>query len=545
MSLKTKYITLALTLLLSASSSSSFAAFWKSKNKEVAPVSDTTTKAPKESEQYAKIFKDKDHVKTVQGLFKLHIVDDKIIFELPDSMYNKPMLIHSFVDAISNPSLGYIGQRASAGLAIMFTKTDSLVHVRRVYAEPQTQDQNIKRALDNAQVSPIISSSPIIAYTADSSATVFDATTFLMEKNLSIVNMNQASAFGGVTANYNRASSFVKDAQAYDQSVAIISERSFGCKANIMGFESTTEDPLTAVIRIIISMLPEDVMQARLADQRVGTDYVQFETFNNNDQGTKDAYYVSRWRLTPVDKQAHERGEMVEVEKPIVFYVDTLFNKVWSDAICEGLEKWNGAFEKIGYKNVIQAMPYPKDDSLFSANNPRFNCIKYAQNASRLSGAAVSRDPRSGEILGASVYVGRDVALTYQREALLKLGAYNPQVRGLTLEDKAFAQAAIADMMTIMGRCLGFRTNYAAGCAYTLDEIRDTDFTNEHGFLSSVMSDITYNFVAQEEDYLAGVKVIKDELGVYDDFLVDWSYGKHSPELDAQKIDNEKIIAFI
>lgn len=546
---RTKYIALILVLLFSLNSNSSFAAFWNPK-KQAAEQADTTASKSKADDRYSKIFQGKDkkdskYITTVEGLFKLHTVDQKLIFELEDQIFDKPMVIHSFVDAISNPSLGYIGQRASAGMAIMFTKTDSLVHVRRIYATSQTEDSNIQRALDNAQVYPIISSSPILALSPDSTKTVFDATSFLMDNNLSIVNMNQASFFGGVRAIYNKANSFITGIEAYDQSVAIVSERSFGCRANFMGFESTVEDPLTAVIRIVISTLPEQLMPARLADERVGTDYLMLDSFDGNDQGSKETYYVSKWNLKPVDKQAHQQGEMVEVEKPIVFYVDTLFNDTWSKAICEGLEKWNAAFERIGYKNVIQAMPYPKDDTLFSANNPKFNCVKYAQNSSRATGVAVFKDPRSGEILNASAYIGRDVAVSYQREALLKTGAYNPNVRRPELQDEEFSQAAIADMMSAMGRCLGFRVNYAAGCAYTLDQIRDKEFTDKNGFLSSVMSDITYNFVAQPEDYLAGVKVIKDELGVYDYFLVDWSYSDQSTDLEQQKIDNKQTLEAI
>ena len=143
-------------------------------------------------------------------------------------------------------------------------------------------------------------------------------------------------------------------------------------------------------------------MRPRMADPRIGIFYQGVSDFRNGDSGLKHIYYAQRWRLEPSDETAFRMGQLVEPKKPIVFYVDTLFPEAWKQPIREGILRWNQAFEKIGFRNVVRVMDFPKDDPDFNANNIKYSTIRYAplwldiQNSMHV-------DPRTGEIINADI----------------------------------------------------------------------------------------------------------------------------------------------
>lgn len=67
----------------------------------------------------------------------------------------------------------------------------------------------------------------------------------------------------------------------------------------------------------------------------------------------------------------------MEPVKPIVWYVDDAFPESWKKPIKKAVLRWNQAFEKIGFKNVMQVRDFPKDDPSFDPDNLKYSCIRY------------------------------------------------------------------------------------------------------------------------------------------------------------------------
>ena len=89
---------------------------------------------------------------------------------------------------------------------------------------------------------------------------------------------------------------------------------------------------------------------------------------------------IKRWRLEPKPKdvEKYKRGELVEPAKPIVFYIDPLTPKKWIPYLIQGVNDWQKAFEKAGFKNAIYAkVPNAKDDPEWSLEDARFSAIVY------------------------------------------------------------------------------------------------------------------------------------------------------------------------
>ena len=144
-------------------------------------------------------------------------------------------------------------------------------------------------------------------------------------------------------------------------------------------------------------------------DSRIGIFPTMKNEYSAAKQTTRSIYYANRWRLEPSDLRGYIEGKKVTPIKPIVFYVDSCFPESWKASIFEAVNQWNEPFEKIGFTQAIQAKEFPKDDPEFDADNLKYSCIRYAPIGIENAMGPSWVDPRSGEILNASVYLYHNV----------------------------------------------------------------------------------------------------------------------------------------
>ena len=410
---------------------------------------------------------------------------------------------------------------------IQIDRTDSLVLFRlptyNVYAEKG--DKNIEQALKTSRISAIIKSFPIAAMNNDSTAVLFDATSFFSASNKDILNIRGASAGGYTVTGTNLISGTnrITDIDAFNNSISISLEAGFSLSLTSLFGESSYKPEMAAGVIASLTLLPEEKAAVRTADPRIGTQYVAFTKFDA-EGGTKDGYFAARWKLEPKDPNAIKNGRLSEPVKPITFYVDTLFTESWYQAIKSGLEKWNPAFEKAGYKNAIHVERYPAD-STFHANDPLISCVRYGLVPDKYTiGGRFLADPRTGEILSFNLTVPRDYAFTARRAGVYLISDVDPRYQEYFLSDDAVCEVLTADIMRKVGLGLGLTPNYAGGIAYDIDQLRDPEFTQKYGFTASVTDEILFNYAALPGDKERGVALILNKPGVYDEFAIQWLY---------------------
>lgn len=491
---------------------------------------DSTSKEPQKS-PYEKIFSKKE-VKSSKGLMTLHNVEGKLYIEVPLNLFGQSFLMSSVVDNVSDMTLAYAGQRSSRPKLITFTRTDSLVNIALlpVMAGSDGDEPGVRRAIENSTIPSIIHSSPIAAYNPDSTAIVFEATSFFISGSKYIGTLN-ASSFGGfiqMVSTFSKDLSSLARVDAYPDNISVTGNMTYSFKTYFMGMESGGSQFLTAELRTTIKQLQSKRdSHADLeyvphpADYRIGTGVVQTESFGSKDNGTIPEYFATRWNT--------KKG-------PILFYVDTLFPPTWRAAVKRGLLKWNKSFAEVGLKDmiVVKDYPSPAEDSLFSSANSSYNCVKYAQIPSRDIGHQVNVDPRTGEILSASILFFKDSPVTLQRERLYQTAAVEPAVRDFNLPDDLMCNSIELAMMREMGFCLGLTANLAGTSWIPVDSLRSATFTAKEGITSSVMDQIRYNYVAQPgdiekgipSDIEKGVPISVKEPAIYDKYVIDWLYGE-------------------
>ncbi len=489
------------------------------------------TTEEKKTSTYDKLFKDKS-VKTVKGFITLHMVDGKLIMEFPKAFVGRDMLIGSTIEEISDAGEGAVGMQPEKPLHIRISATDSLVLVHKMVprviadAEPQVQ-----AAIEKSNISPIIASFPIECLNPDSSAYVFDATSLFVGDNDFLIPYDRrgANSLGGFISSkltFVNNKSMLADVAAYGDNVAITSLLSYSKTSYLFGaFLVDKAVPFTALAKRSIMLLPEATMRPRLADSRIGVKYSEYIRYASDEQGSKPVYYANRWNLQPAARQTLGGNKLVDPEKPIVFYLDPRFPTDLAQSIKTGVEKWNVVFEKLGYKNVVRVVPYPENDKNFDPDDVKFSCIKYVTTTEENVRNNVWCDPRSGEIISASIYVPYNILSGLHAGMFLQLAAADPDIRSLDHRQESVMKGLEAQITRSVGDCLGLAANYAASYAIPADSLRSPSFTREYGLSSSIMDYLPYNFFAKPGDKERGVVLVHTDPGVYDQFAIEWLYG--------------------
>jgi len=463
----------------------------------------------------------------------VHKIGDKVLVEFPIRLLGKDMMLTSSIENISDNGEGVVGQFAGYGLPFCFTRLDSTLQARIFLIDKplnNSLETNWNESIERSNAGGVYGTFKIKAYTPDSSAVVVDMTPLFMEYSpytTPFTAIGGNSFFGLISREheYKKECSMLKDVDAFDNNIMVTCELGFIENQYLFGaFKVIPGDVKVSVTtNKMLMLLPEEPMRPRLADPRLGVSFMEVSQVENDRKGLKSTFYTKRWRVEPVDEAAHRRGEMVEVKKPIVFYMDTLMPKEWQPYIKEGIEAWNEAFEKIGFKDVVRVMDFPKDDPDFNANNIKYSTIRYAplwldiQNSMHV-------DPRTGEILNASLYIYDGLVSGLKTNRMLTTMATDPSVRTTRFSEEMIGELIRVEVMREAGINLGLVYNAGASAVYPVDSLRSPSFTREHGLSPSVMDYVPCNYIAQPGDVEKGVRMVPGGLGEYDYYVIRWLY---------------------
>ena len=512
---------------------SSAAIIWKKKGKKEEKVE------VKKETPYEKFFKGKK-CETVKGLIILHKMDNKIYFELPLSLLGKDMLIGSTVTEITNNGFANVGEKPHEPMHVMFTRTDSTINLRQVTCAYMSKDRNLQERIKTSMMPAIIENLAIKAYSPDSTAVVIDMTNFLLSDN---EQLNPFSAYAPVTwsgawieKEFKRNNSQIAKIKAFDDNVSVQSSLTYSVSLRDKRSYYWYKEPFTAVMTRTFLLLPEEPMRPRLADPRINIFWQGYSEFSNEGNGMKPLYYANRWRLEPKDEAAYRRGELVEPKKPIVFYIDNAFPEMWKPYMKYAVEVWQKAFENIGFKNAIIAKDFPTNDPEFDPDNLKYSCIRYSPSSVANAMGPSWTDPRTGEIINASVYVYHNVIKLVQDWRFLHTAAVDSDVRKVVLDDEIIGDCIRYVVSHEVGHCLALMHNMSASAAIPVDSLRSPSFTQKYGTTYSIMDYARNNYVAQPGDKEKGVRLTPPELGLYDMFSISWLY---RPLLDAKTPEDE------
>ena len=502
---------------------------------------DDTKKEKKEEDKYTKFFKDKK-VETARGKFvTLHKIDGNVYLELPTKYLGKELMMGAKVTSTTDPDYLAVGSMNSAPIVFRFEKQDSVIVMKAPNSIVYRRDASpeLQKALElNYRDQSVESFTPEV-YKADSSAVVLKINSLVTESSpfFEIVPSQQGPF--KITSSRNSSLTFVRGLKAFDTNASVRVEMNFSVNASLMGVLTVAKDmPLTA--EVTYTILPVEASNAipRFADARVGYQTTRKVSFPDYLDQSEPVYLAHRWQLVPKDKKAYAKGQLTEPEKKIVFYLDSAFPASWQRPIREGVLRWNKAFEAAGFRNAIEVRDFPKNDKQFDPDNLEYSCIRYIPNSQETIAASNWTDPRTGEIFSGNLTIYNNVEALLHKQRFIATAAVDPQVRSSRLPQALFEESLSQLVTQEMGSVLGLLHNYAASASYTTDQLRSAKFTKESGLAPSILDGVTYNYLAQPSD--KGVRLINDQLGVYDLFAIDWGYRyfdlKGDPAAEAKEL---------
>ena len=499
-------------------------------------VADTVKKETK----YEKLFK-KPH-KVVEGMVTIHLKDGKVYFEMPLSLMGREMVVGSTIKSISDNANGVVGSKPMTLKHIRFEKADTSVQIRAIDATYMSSNPDIKKAISTSMTGSIIKNLKIAAWSPDSTAVVFNMTDFFLEHDKTMSPFSEVAAYSSYEREetFKKELSYITDVKAFEDNISVTSSMSYTYNMKDgKGKSIYKNEPFTAELVRSLLLLPEETYHPRMADYRIGVFFTERLEFGDRLKNSAPVYFANRWRLEPSDTVAYRAGELVKPVKPIVFYIDENFPEWWKPYIKEGVEQWQELFEQIGFKDAILAKDYPKDDPSFDPENIKYSCVRYApigiQNAMGPSWV----DPRSGEIINASVYVYHDIVKLIHRWMFIQTSQADTDVRALEFPKEVLGDAIRYVIAHEIGHCLGFMHNMSASSVIPVEMLRDPEFTQTHGTTTSIMDYARFNYVAQPGDKERGVKLTPPRFGSYDKWLIEWTY---KPVFDAETFAEEAAI---
>lgn len=502
---------------------------------------DDTKKEKKEEDKYTKFFKDKK-VETARGKFvTLHKIDGNVYLELPTKYLGKELMMGAKITSTTDPDYLAVGSMNSAPIVFRFEKQDSVIVMKAPNSIVYRRDASpeLQKALElNYRDQSVESFTPEV-YKADSSAVVLKINSLVTESSpfFEIVPSQQGPF--KITSSRNSSLTFVRGLKSFDSNASVRVEMNFSVNASLMGVLTVAKDmPLTA--EVTYTILPVEASNAipRFADARVGYQTTRKVSFPDYLDQSEPVYLAHRWQLVPKDKKAYAKGQLTEPEKKIVFYLDSAFPASWQRPIREGVLRWNKAFEAAGFRNAIEVRDFPKNDKQFDPDNLEYSCIRYIPNSQETIAASNWTDPRTGEIFSGNLTIYNNVEALLHKQRFIGTAAVDPQVRSSRLPQALFEESLSQLVTQEMGSVLGLLHNYAASASYTTDQLRSAKFTKESGLTPSILDGVTYNYLAQPSD--KGVRLINNQLGVYDLFAIDWGYRyfdlKGDPAAEAKEL---------
>lgn len=483
-------------------------------------------------EPYSKVIT-KD-AKTQKGLFLVHQIKSKILWEIPKNLLNRDLFWSTELAGTPAGGNGFSVPGVNAGTQVLeFQKHDNKLWLREMDYSVRTDGTGpIAHGVARVSISPIIDTFPIEAYGKKKSMVIDVTRLFLSDPP----EFEVKELVGGSGVDPTRSAVlYVHD---FPKNIETSSQLTFvggPSGALAMLFGGGGGENKTAIVHYSLDLLPKVPMEGRLADDRVGYFKEPFTLYDTKYNSSKPEAFIDRFHLV---KKFPNEAVSVPV-KPIVYYISREVPNRWRPYLRKAVLAWNSVFAKLGYKDVMQVKDAPTkaEDPNWSPEDIRYNVIRWQPTDTENAEGQSVHDPRSGQTLCGHVVVWGNVTKLAQMWYFAQASASDPLAQFLPLSQRLVGRILTYIVTHEVGHTLGLAHNFLASSEYPTQMLRNKAFTEKYGDEASIMDYGRFNYVAQPGD---GARLIPI-LGPYDYFAIGYGYMPEqgpTPESERPALDH-------
>lgn len=213
---------------------------------------------------------------------------------------------------------------------------------------------------------------------------------------------------------------------------------------------------ITLKQRISFVELPDDKYKPRVFHPAMSFNKTSVVDYGTTITDPIEKHFISRHRLVKKDPNA----AVSEAVEPIVYYIDSGAPELIRNALRDGVQWWNEAFEAAGFKNAFRAEIMPEG---MDPDDVRYNVVNWVHRSTRgWSYGASVKDPRTGEIIKGHVTLGS----LRSRQDFMIANAVTGPYKGDAAEIDDSLALVLARTRQLgaheVGHTLGFAHNYIA-----------------------------------------------------------------------------------
>jgi hypothetical protein len=466
---------------------------------------------------------------TDEGLFDVHRVGDQLLFEIPDEVLSRDMVIMSRLHRVQQGQTN-VGSNLAPNVVVRWERRGERVFLRAVsHSNTAVPEDNVNIAVENQSFAPILMSFEIQARGQGTS--VIDVTDlYTRDTPAFTLPASQRQRMG--VRSYDRDRSWLEWSKSFPINVEVRVVQTYDAA---QAPSAARGGALSFEVNHSMVLLPEEPMMPRLWDERVGFISIQRTNYSRDFDGVRPERYAVRYRLEPSDTAAFLRGELVDPVNRWVWYIDPATPEEILPYVEAGILEWNDGFEEAGFRNAIEVRraPTEEEDPEFSLLDARYSVLRYVPSPTRSanSGGDVV-DPRSGEVIRAhtNLYQGVNERMRWQLLSQVATAADDLRYRNDDLPEDLMGEAIRYVISHETAHSVGLPHNQRANFVFPVDSIRDPDFVRRMGHSASSVGRTRFNYAAQPGDHVPPER----RMGVWDAWAIRWGYrpilGAETPE---------------
>ena len=463
------------------------------------------------------------------GLFHVTKEKNEWFFQIPDSLIGRQFLTTTRYTSTPAESGKFGGEQVNEQ-TVYFQKgvDDQLLLRADLIINVADSTDKISRAITISNENPIIGSFKIESH--DNGKYKIKVSQFFNQDNAAIGLPQYVKKQYELQGMMNDMS-YIEDIKSFPMNTEIRTVKTYASNGNALPSARST-GKVTFGLNISFVLLPEKPMMRRFYDPRVGYFTDRFTSYTDDQQRVESKTFITRWRLEPrpEDVEKMRRGELVEPIKPIIYYIDPATPKQWRKYLIMGVNDWQKAFEKAGFKNAIEAREWPENDSTMSMEDARYSCIRYLASPIANAYGPNVHDPRTGEIIESHICWYHNVMSLVHDWYMIQASSIDEAAQKMNYDEELMGQLIRFVSSHEVGHTLGLRHNFGSSSTVPVDSLRNKAWVEEHGHTPSIMDYARFNYVAQPEDGISRVGIFP-RIGDYDMWAITWGY---KPMLDAK-----------